>query len=167
MLKRKDIPSVERLNELFEYRNGNLYHRRTRKGATEGQLAGKHNTAYPVVKIDGNSYKLHRVIFVMHNGYCPDEVDHIDGNTHNNLIENLRAAKRAENMRNVKLSATNKSGVKNVSLHVRSGLWQAHISVNGKRKHLGMFSSLNLAAEFVDLARGMVYGKFANRGVYA
>jgi len=38
--------------------------------------------------------------------------------------------------------------------------------INGKQKHLGTFDTKELAAEFLDLARDMVHGDYANHGTF-
>lgn len=43
---------------------------------------------------------LHRVKFALKHGFVPPFVDHRDGNPANNALGNLRAATRAQNMRN-------------------------------------------------------------------
>ena len=166
MLKSKELPSADYLKSIFEYRDGKLYHIKSRSGVTEGQLAGNYTQPYVVVKIKKSAYKLHRVIFMMHHGYCPETIDHINGNKHDNQIENLRGATQAENKRNKALGLTNKSGVKGVYWAKQANQWVAQIYVNGKKRHLGCFDDLNLAQEFMELAREMVHGKFANHGKF-
>lgn len=86
----------QRLHELFEYRDdGNLIRKtsinsRAQKGYKLGASFVK-KRCY-VVKIDGNAYSLHRVIFMYHHGSIDDtkQIEHIDGDTTNNRIENLR-----------------------------------------------------------------------------
>jgi hypothetical protein len=166
MWKAKELPSKDVLHSLFEYKDGNIYHKTSHSGVCAGQLAGSHKPTYAVVKISNNPYKLHRVIFMMHHGYCAENIDHINGNKHDNRIENLRSATQAENKRNKALDARNKSGIKGVYWHYKAKKWIAKIRLNGKNKHLGTFSDLSLAQEFMELAREMVHGKFANHGQF-
>lgn len=166
MWKAKELPSKDVLHNLFEYRDGNLYHKISHSGVRAGQLAGSHKSTYAVVKISNNQYKLHRVIFMMHHGYCAENIDHINGDKHDNRIENLRTATVAENRQNKALDVRNKSGIKGVFWHSKAQKWIAKIRLNGKSKHLGTFSDLSLAQEFMELAREMVHGKFANHGQF-
>lgn len=58
-------------------------------------------------------YAVHRIIWILHNGQdIPDDslIDHIDGNTVNNNISNLRLVKEADNTRNSKIYSNNTSG---------------------------------------------------------
>lgn len=54
------------------------------------------------VKIDGKDFKCSRIIWVLFYGQITDSlvIDHIDGNPHNNTIENLRCVTLQENSRN-------------------------------------------------------------------
>jgi hypothetical protein len=79
----------------------------------------------------GVSLYAHRVAFVLLHGYWADEVDHIDGNRKNNRGENLRDVSSAENNHN--MLGRGYSRVK------RQGKYRAHISVNGRQIHLGLF----------------------------
>ncbi|WP_396190735.1 HNH endonuclease [Flavobacterium sp.] len=158
--------TIERLNELFEYRDGNLYRKVTTSSrALAGSVAGcVKPKGYVNVSIDRNTYQLHRLVFLMHHGYLPDEVDHIDNNPANNRIENLRAATREQNTRNSLIRKDNNSGIKGVGWSKSAKMWRAHIRVNGKMQFLGHFSKLDDAAEAVRVAREKLHGEFANHG---
>lgn len=53
------------------------------------------------------------------------EVDHIDGNGLNNIRSNLRACGHAENLRNHKVNARNKTGFRGVSFEKSRGKYFA------------------------------------------
>lgn len=110
---------------------------------------------------------MHRVILSrkLERELLPTEyVDHINGNGLDNRRENLRLATKATNGANRGKPATNTSGYKGVSWHKRDETWQAFISVNGKRIHLGCFDTPELANEAVIKAREKYHGEFANHG---
>ena len=111
----------------------------------------------------GYGVMMHRIVNMTPQGLW---TDHINGNKHDNRIENLRGATQAENKRNKALGLTNKSGVKGVFLAKHVGKWVAQMWVDGKKRHLGCFDNLSLAQEFMELAREMVHGKFANHGKF-
>jgi len=75
--------------------------------------------------------------------------DHIDKNTLNNQVGNLRIVDKSQNMRNSGLSTKNKSGVKGVSrattksIHkgkeYKNTYWLAQMCLNKKRFYLGKY----------------------------
>jgi len=80
----------------------------------------------------------------MHYGYCPDVIDHIDGDSLNNKIDNMRDGSKGANARNQKLSDSNTSGVTGVSWDGKRNKWCSGIGVReGKRKNLGRYSNFN------------------------
>lgn len=64
------------------------------------------------------------------------DVDHRDCDGLNNRRSNLRTATRLENMRNLRQSRNNLSGIKGVSFHKHSGKWRARIKVAGRKSRL-------------------------------
>ena len=102
-----------------------------------GKIAGglKAN-GYWYIGFNGRRLLSHRVIFAIHHGWWPDEVDHIDGNSKNNKIENLRAANSTINARNLKGRVGNKTGYSGISV-LPSGAWRLRIG----KKHLGCYKN--------------------------
>lgn len=88
-------------------------------------------------------------------------VDHCDMNGLNNRRSNLRLASMQENQRNRNAQSNNTSGYKGVSWHQRHGKWYAHITVDGRRKHLGHFDTAEEAANAYNEAACIHYGEFA------
>lgn len=72
-------------------------------------------------------------------------VDHEDRNGLNNRRDNLRICTKQENARNANLAKNSSSGVKGVSWNKNRNYWEAHISVNQKKIHLGCFHDLKEA----------------------
>lgn len=124
----------EILHETFDYKNGKLYWKGTSGRRTLGKVAGsKNQNGYINICLSGKYYKGHRLIFLYHNGYLPEFIDHINGIRDDNRIENLREATRGQNQRNRKPTGTSKyMGV----LFVR-GKWRAQGKCNGKTIHIG------------------------------
>ena len=89
----------------------------------------------------------HRIIWEMHNGQIPEgyEIDHIDHNTLNNDITNLRMVTHHENTLNASMRKDNKSGCVGVIWHKARRKWMAYIAVNKKPKYLGLFDSIDEA----------------------
>jgi hypothetical protein len=154
---------IEQFNTLFEYKDGALFWKVDRKsnklkGKPVGAINGK---GYFETKLNGKSFKVHRIIYAMHHGYLPEVVDHIDGNRTNNRIDNLRVATPGENKYNQKVYKNNTSGAKGIFWNEKHKKWRTQINYSGKRKCLGSFDDFNEACEFVALARDMVHGTFA------
>lgn len=104
---------------------------------------------------------LHQVIFLMHHGYIPDYIDHADGNSINNRIENLRAATQSQNMGNSRAKKTNTSGYKGVTFRKDTNKWQASVMVNGKHISLGSHPTKEKAAEAYKRGAKIYFGNFS------
>jgi len=72
-------------------------------------------------------------------------VDHINGNKTDNRKDNLRVVSQSENAFNSGIRVNNTSGYKGVSKF--EDRWRARIYINGKEKHLGLFTSKEEAAK--------------------
>jgi hypothetical protein len=97
----------------------------------------------------------------MHYGEIPDVIDHIDGDTRNNRIENLRTATRSQNSMNCKMRKSNTSGVKGVYWHRTASAWTASIRVSKVLTHLGTFADRFDAICARKSAEAKHYGEFA------
>jgi hypothetical protein len=155
--------------EYFDYRDGKLFWKKnTGDKYLVGQEAGcaKTTDKYVTVGFKKKQYHAHGIIFAMHNGYIPKMIDHINGDRTDNRIENLRAATNYQNSLNKGLQSNNTSGVKGVSWDKAKKKWHAQLTYNGKHRHLGYWvaEEKHLAQEFIELAREMTHGVFANHG---
>ena len=154
--------SKEELLATFDYKDGELYWKSARKGIKAGDKAGYINNGYVQVKFNRKDYRAHRLIFLMHHGYLPQYIDHIDTDRSNNSIENLRAATKAQNGHNFGVSAHNKSGHRNVHWSNKDNRWRVHLRCNGKRISCGSFVELEDAVEAAKEARQKYHGEFAH-----
>lgn len=73
--------------------------------------------------------------------------DHINGNRSDNRISNLRLAQHRENGQNQALRKTNTSGKHGVSWSKPHNKWAAYIMKDGRKRHLGLFDSLEDAGD--------------------
>lgn len=102
MRKLNTLP-IEILHEIFEYReDGTLYWRKTvGSRAVKGNRAGRvARGGYWVVNYKKKQYMLHRIVYAMHTGEWPPEVDHKNRARYDCRIENLRELSRHDNMAN-------------------------------------------------------------------
>lgn len=153
----------QRALDLFDYQDGQLYWRVKKSYRVEiGKEAGcKNSHGYCVVRVDGVLYGVHRIVFLMHHGYLPKYIDHADGNSLNNSIENLREATASQNAYNKPAQSNNKSGEKGVRWHKQIKHWCVEIQVNKVKHYLGIYKDLELAALVASEARDLYHGKFA------
>ena len=157
-----NLPPLERLKQLFEYQEGSLVRRiSVTSNAKKGAIAGCFSKdGYGRVNVDGRQYLIHRIIFMLCHGECPEELDHIDGNRSNNRIENLRAASRGENQYNTSRQKNSTTGYKGVTLHKKSGMFHAKIRASGVHKYIGSYGTAEEAyAAYCAVAKEL-HGKF-------
>lgn len=127
-------------------------------GSKTGKIAGSTVTrGYKVIEIDYKKYKAHRLAWLYVYGEFPTGrqkyIDHIDGDTSNNRISNLRICNSSENQRNRSTSNNNTSGYKGVSWHKVTGKYQANIksAITGKIEYLGLYLTPEEASKVYQL----------------
>jgi hypothetical protein len=121
-----------------------------------GRIAGTHNqSGYWDVCFEGKLYKAHRLAWLYVHGEWPKRrLDHENGNTIDNRIDNLRLATHSQNIANSRLRRDSTSGFKGVSFYKAEQKWGAYINKNKKRYFLGLFPSPVAAHEaYVAAAR--------------
>lgn len=171
MPKFKPLPPLERLNQIVEIRNihpkqygkhSGLICKEKRQGIKGvGKVAGSRryekarDRSVWVVRIDRSYYYVSRIIYYMYHKVDPGdyEVDHIDKNTDNNNVNNLRLDIH-DNIQdhNKNKRRDNKSGATGV--HWRSDIskWVARLRGKNMPGHLGLFSCKIEAAKAVNKA---------------
>ena len=87
-------------------------------------------------------------------------VDHIDRNPLNNQRSNLRIVGYRENSINTGIKKSNKSGVIGVDRVKATGRWRATIRINGIKKSLGEYESIEEAKEVRCNAEKLYYGEY-------
>lgn len=140
----------------FIYKDGDLlwsgdFGPRARKHSVAGSID---THGYLQIKLQGKCVLAHRIIWLMHNpdSLLPDQIDHEDRNRLNNKIENLRASNNTLNQHNASIRIDNKSGCTGVNM-LKSGKWQARISLNKTRMYLGTFDTLFKATDAYNCAK--------------
>ncbi len=87
-------------------------------------------------------------------------IDHINGVRDDNRLENLRMADSLQNNFNRGTQRRDKSGFKGVCIKKGSKRWVAQITIDGKRKHLGLFDTAEEAAAAYDAVAKQIHGAF-------
>jgi hypothetical protein len=154
-MKVKPIP-VDRAKELFEYKSGVLYRKIKINSFDAGTPIKKTgNCSYLNVRIDKVMYKVHRIIWAMHYGEPGESsIDHINGITTDNRIENLRLVTVMENQQNQrKPRVDNKLGLLGVSWNKTRKKYVAQIRINGVVKFLGGYEDPMQAHQAYLLAK--------------
>ncbi|MCW8158993.1 HNH endonuclease [Stutzerimonas stutzeri] len=147
---------------LFEYRNGGLFWRVNRgSNAVAGARAGRLlKTGYRSIHVSGRRYQEHRLVYLLHHGAMPAQIDHINGDKADNRIENLREATYSQNQMNTG-ERQNESGYRGVRFVPKTGRWAARIYENGKEIRIGTFASPELASEAYQKKAREIFGEFA------
>ena len=151
-VKAKELPSLEKLKKWFEYKDGHFYWIKSpvgsvRVGSRAGGIWTDQRTGRQIMQmgVEGKSYAAHRLVYVWHGYYLKkdEEIDHIDGNSLNNSIENLRSCSKKENQENRKSCNSNsKSGHIGVTFDKPKNKWRATICHNRKKIFLGCYINI-------------------------
>jgi len=176
----KELPSPELLRQLLRYdpdtgklywkeRTPDMFKKESDCKAWNKRYAGKEAfkatvMGYKVGNIFDVQYKAHRVIWsIFYNDCSGFTIDHINGDSTDNRIVNLRKSNALDNMKNRKLQLNNKSGALGVCWFKGSNKWKAYIKDNKKNIHLGYFDSLDDAIAARKKAEAK-YGFHPNHG---
>lgn len=159
MRKTKPLPTVEILNKIViaDLAAGRLFWRATGKEVRPSS----HCYGGARVRLAGQEYLLHRVLYKMAHGTEPPVIDHIDGDRANNADSNLRAASDTANMQNKAAYKNNRSGHANIQLD--RGKWRVRFKVGGRTQSAGNFASLPEAIAARDIAKARL-GFHQNHG---
>lgn len=106
-----------------------------------GSLAGRANkSGYWQIQVLGRLYSAHRLAWLYHYGRWPlSQIDHIDRDPLNNRISNLRECTNRGNGQNKSSAIGSSSKYVGVNWNKLSGKWVASISINGEKRHIGLF----------------------------
>ncbi len=156
----------ELLKQYFSYNDGQLVRNFNSGGEKAGTCAGWVNTVsrgkkYIRLNVCGKQIYLHQAIFIYHHGYLPKFIDHTNGDSFDNRIENLRETNQSLNTGNSKLSKANTSGYKGVVWRKDTKKWMAQIVKDRKRYGLGSFNNIEDAANAYKIAAEKFFGEFA------
>lgn len=126
-----------------------------------GAVAGTYSNGYRRLRVGGQHYLMHRLAFLYMTGSMPSlYVDHINGVRDDNRWCNLRQCAFADNTKNAKRRVDNRLDAKGVGQRA-DGTFRARIRVDGVRRSLGNFKSLEEASAAYATAAEQAHGAFA------
>ena len=146
---------VAKQNFSYDPKTGVVRTLSNRRNVHIGDVVGSHDRqGYLITTLFKKPVKLHRLAWALTYGEWPrGMIDHINGNTSDNRIENLRVVNNGQNKQNTFPPSTNTSGYLGVSFHKKSGKWAANIKIDGKMKYLGIHETPELASEAYKKAK--------------
>jgi hypothetical protein len=163
-MKTDYILSKEYLNSLFYYKDGDLYWKMTKGRILKDTVAGTKSHHYHQICIDYKIYRTHRLVWIFHNGNTDQIIDHINNNSYDNRIENLRVCTLSQNVHNSKRFKNNTSGVKGVGWCIQKNKWRARLILDKKEIHVGFFDNLEDAKNKITEQRKLLHKEFYNHG---
>ena len=100
-----------------------------------GHISVYSGKPYWKIKFKGYSLAVHRIIWTLTNGIIPDNlfIDHIDGDSLNNDIDNLRLVSKPENSRNLRKRCDNTTGITGVAYKTATRQYVASVMDNDKK----------------------------------
>ncbi len=124
----------------YDHESGVLTWVKSRGTKKSGSKAGTVNShGYVSVQVNKKIYRATSLIWVLVYGRMPNGfIDHINGNTTDNRLINLREVSNLENCRNQKVRCTNSTGI--MGVQSLRGKYQVRISNGLKEVYLGYFS---------------------------
>lgn len=169
--KLKEIPERFKITKSFILKRysynketGEFFNKTTSGGMKIGSLAGtKTRHGYIRMRIGIKSYAAHKLVWLVHNGYIPKCLDHINRIRWDNRIENLREATAQQNSAH-KITKS-KLGIRGVQK--RHNKYAAFISnttnkvIKRKYLYLGTFETAYDAAKAYNIAAKKIHGNFA------
>lgn len=147
----------DEINKLFEYKDGGLYWKVDNPQGPVGTRAGKDcGLRGREIGFNKKVHKEHRLVFILHHGFIPKFIEHVNGNKKDNRIENLQACSRQPNGWNSIGSMARKS-LKWRGVYRKGVQWEASISHEGQRISLGVFDDEKEAASTYNIAAKKYY----------
>lgn len=164
MVKTYFTLTLDELQSRYQYIDGCLIYKIDRGTRVKaGSIVGSVSTdGYARTQVNSKAVLIHRLIFLLHHGYLPQVVDHIDSNIKNNKIENLRPATMRENAMNRKISRANTSGYKGIHWQKSVNRWRAECDGN----YLGLYGTIEEAQNCLKNYREINHKEFLNDGKY-
>ena len=154
----RPLPPIHELRRRLAYRSDGvlIWKQPLGKRIKPGHKAGTINhRGYLYLKLDYRRLACHRVVWAIVKQEDPLNlfIDHINGDTSDNRIENLRKATHGQNH-------SNRRGARGYSFNKTKRKWHARIIVNGDYSFLGYFDTEEKAREAYLRAKEKLHGDF-------
>lgn len=127
----------------YDAKTGKFTARVSRAKARAGNEVGSTDArGYVWICIERQRYYAHRLAWLWTHGQWPkDQLDHVNGDTSDNRLANLRECTNAQNGQNYGLRKNNKSGLTGVHWSRERNKWCAAIRIAGKMTGLGRYGT--------------------------
>ena len=125
-----------------------------------GKLAGTPDKGYIKIGFGNKIYCAHRLAWIWKNGSWPTgQIDHINGNTSDNRIKNLRDVDCSGNQQNLQGPKKRKRhrGHLGVTWVESRNKWLAQIGIDGKTYNLGRYKVENEAAAVYQHVKAVLH----------
>lgn len=161
--RRTDYPSQAYLKSVLSYdpETGKFVWLKHSNPLSVGKYAGMLNN-YRKITILGRTYGAHKLAWLYMHGTIPRTIDHINGNTDDNRICNLRPATDSQNCANSRKPENNTSGAKGVTV-LKDG-FKASVKCNGVTHDLGKHETFDEAKAAYITGATKHFGEFAHDG---
>jgi len=144
-------------------------------GRKVGSIAGCHTShRYIRIRILGKCYYAHRLAWLFVYGYLPKQLDHINGDCHDNRISNLREVTQSQNNANRIIKKGISTGVRYVhptdkkrfnqqGIDRYTGSYFVRVQLNGVRHQIGGFKTIQQAAVAAQELKSTLFGRYARQ----
>ena len=100
------------------------------------------------ISINNKIYKAHRLAWILYyNEQPPSQIDHIDRNSLNNAILNLKSSSYKDNCKNKTKQSNNTSSHTGIYFRKDTNKWTSYGWLEGKRYILGCYFTIEEAIE--------------------
>lgn len=132
------------------------------KFAGREALTSPNDLGYKRGNVLGVTVRAHRAGWAIYYGEWPNGfIDHVNGDTSDNRMANLRIATQTQNMWNTRPTKNCKSKLKGVHFCKTTNRWRSKIRLDGKHIHLGRFDTEEAAHAAYCEAAKRYHGEFA------
>lgn len=129
----------------FDCESGKVFYKVPTLRKRAGEEAGTPDwRGYLSVNVNSKTYQVAHIVWLLHYGELPHELDHIDRNPSNNRFSNLRSVTHIQNVENRSSNKIGYPGISQKNAFGRKPRWQVR-SHGEDRKYIGTFASLEEA----------------------